>query len=440
MKLSLIIVLLFTSIMEVFPQNINRCGTAEYMRQQTKSNPQILLKRQELENNYLQFVNSSDQYRLSNTVITIPVVFHIIYSNPSQNISNAVIMSQLETINKDFSKTNSDTGSIPLAIKSVAANSNIQFCLAQQDPSGNATTGILRIPVASDPQDFFPTGISPLWSGNKYLNIYVYNMPSGILGIAQMPGAGEGAVSVTYYSVGGTSVPGSGPPYNLGRTLTHEIGHWLNLEHTFENGCSGTTANTCLTSGDNVCDTPPSNGNGGCPGFINTCTESSPFPPPYTSDMPDQWMNYMDYTDDACMFMFTSGQVSRMLATLTGVRSGLLTSTGCNPPSIAITIKTFVEGYYSGSGQQTPALINSGNGINPAQSDIVTIELRNPVSHAIAYTTSAVMKTNGEIPVLLPLNLNGSNLYIVIRGRNFVETWSKTPLLLSNNAYFNFSN
>ena len=79
MKLSLIIVLLFTCITEVFPQNINRCGTAEYMRQQTKSNPQILLKRQELENNYLQFVNSSDQYRLSNTVITIPVVFHIIY-------------------------------------------------------------------------------------------------------------------------------------------------------------------------------------------------------------------------------------------------------------------------------------------------------------------------------------------------------------------------
>jgi hypothetical protein len=126
--------------------------------------------------------------------------------------------------------------------------------------------------------------------------------------------------------------------FNLGRTATHEIGHYLNLFHTFQGGCAGTTAATCGTSGDRVCDTPPvASSNGGCPsGTLNSCTETP-------TNQNDQWMNYMDYTDDACMYMFSNGQKERVDACLYGARSALLSSDALIPVASGATADLWVQ-------------------------------------------------------------------------------------------------
>ncbi len=320
-------------------QTIKRCGTMEHQLELERQNPSILKSRESIERYTQQFIQQGNANRSNVVVITIPVVFHIIYSTAAQNISTARINAQIERLNIDFAKMNSDTGLIPPAFQSIAANTQIQFCLAQQDPNGVSTNGILRISTTTNPLPTFPSSVSAPWNRNNYLNIYVGNFSGGILGVAQLPGgsASSDYVNALFTTVGGPGALGTEPNYDLGRTLTHEIGHWLNLYHTFEGGCSGLTANNCANAGDRVCDTPPtSSSNFGCPGIQNTCTETTPFPPPYSNDQNDQTMNYMDYPDDACMFMFSAGQAARMTACLNGIRSSLLTSPGCSPVIISV--------------------------------------------------------------------------------------------------------
>lgn len=325
-------------------QTFQRCGTTEYQEQLEKADPSITLERERIEDFTRNFNPQNIQYKNGQMVITIPVVFHVIYANATQNISAARINAQLERLNLDYAKANSDTNLIPTAFKPVAANTTVQFCLAQRDPNGNATTGINRVSttVSSWSQNnnvkYTAQGGADVWNRNQYLNVWVCNLGGGLLGYAQFPGgaAATDGVVVLYSAVGGPGSPGTANPYHLGRTLTHEVGHWLNLYHTFQNGCAGSTNSNCATSGDNVCDTPPtSTSNFGCPGTQNSCTETAPFPSPYTSDQNDQTMNYMDYVDDACMYMFTQGQTNRILACLAGSRSSLTSSLGCQAPSLA---------------------------------------------------------------------------------------------------------
>jgi hypothetical protein len=182
-----------------------------------------------------------------------------------------------------------------------------------------------------------PHTLSPEWDHTKYLNIYVGNL-NGLLGYANFPPGtvGNDHVVALYSAVGGPNFPGTYNPYHLGRTVTHEVGHWLNLHHVFNSGCSGLNNNNCQSGGDRVCDTPPQNvSHFGCPiNNPNTCTEQSPFPAPYTGDMVDMFENYMDYTDDPCMNIYTSGQATRMNTAITSLRNGLLTSLGCVPVGI----------------------------------------------------------------------------------------------------------
>lgn len=318
-------------------QTGQRCATMEHQNSLLQAHPEIAKNREKLERFTQTFVQSNQQNRSAQTVITIPVVFHILYSNASQNISTARILEQINVLNNDYAKLNSDTGLVPAVFQSIAASTQIQFCLAQQDPTGAPTNGILRVPITGSPQTF-PSNLSAPWSRDSYLNIYVGNFGGGLLGVAQLPGgpANTDYVNALYTTVGGPNNPGTEPAYDMGRTLTHEIGHWLNLYHTFQGGCAGLNANNCATSGDNVCDTPPTSGsNFGCPVTQNTCTETTPFPPPYTSDQNDMTMNYMDYVDDVCMFMFSQGQANRMIACVNGARSSLLSSQGCVAPSSA---------------------------------------------------------------------------------------------------------
>ena len=320
--------LLCTGTMLNAQQTYHRCSSAEHLKDQLAADPTLAGRMQAIEQQAL--VYSQNNHGGSRAVVTIPVVVHVVYATSAQNISDALIQAQINQLNLDYAKLNSDASSVPAAFSTVAANTNVQFCLAQRDPSGNASTGIVRklTTVASfstnDAVKKTSTGGDDAWDATKYLNLWVCNLGGGLLGYAQFPGgpAATDGVVVLCTSVGSMTTPGSASPYNFGRTATHEVGHWLNLYHIW--GDDG----TACTGTDNVSDTPnQSSENYGCPVFPKTdaCSASSPGV---------MFMNYMDYTDDGCMNMFTAGQATRMNALFAagGARVGLVTSLGCQAP------------------------------------------------------------------------------------------------------------
>jgi hypothetical protein len=309
-------------------QNIVRCASEDYKQQQLALDPSLQRAIDAEEQAVDQFVQAHPNGYQSRATITIPVVFHIVYFNTTQNISTARINAQMDVLNKDYRKLNTDANLVPAAWQSIAADCEINFCLAQRDPSGNATTGIERISTTTsswstnDHVKFASWGGADIWDRTKYLNIWVCNLSGGILGYSTFPpgSATTDGVVLSYQYVGTT---GAVYPYNKGRTATHEIGHWLNMRHIW-----GDDGNSCSGS-DNVGDTPnQADENYGCPTFPHTdaCSTTSPGV---------MWMNYMDYTDDACMYMFTTGQKTRMWATLNGSRASLQTSNGCLAVGIA---------------------------------------------------------------------------------------------------------
>ncbi len=264
---------------------------------------------------------NSPQTRNSNPVYTIPVVFHIVYKNATENLSTAQIQSQLDVLNLDFRKMNSDAGQVPSAFAGLAADVEFEFCLAQLDPNGNTTTGITRtqtsvnsFSVTSDNiKNSSQGGVNP-WPAASYLNIWVGEISGGILGYATPPGSPASrdgvVISYKYFGTNGTATF----PYNKGRTATHEVGHYFNLRHIWGDGGCGMD--------DQVSDTPLQGQQyGGCPTYPQSTCGSS-----------DMFMNYMDYVDDRCMFMFSQGQANLMQYALLNYRSGLISSatTACD--------------------------------------------------------------------------------------------------------------
>ncbi|WP_435414145.1 zinc metalloprotease [Polaribacter aestuariivivens] len=233
-------------------------------------------------------------------VINIPVYVHVVYSNANQNISNAQIASQISVLNEDFRKANNDLN-LPsgTTFANDATDVEIEFTLANTFRYSNARTswGTNNAVKSAYPP------VSP----STHLNIWVAEIGGGILGYAQFPGgnsATDGVViSPQYFGTTGFV----SAPFNKGRTATHEVGHYLNLRHIWGDG-------RCRQD-DFVADTPSSDGpNYGCPSF-----------PTVNCKTPDMTMNYMDYTNDACMYMFTDGQRNRMRAILNpgGARAAL---------------------------------------------------------------------------------------------------------------------
>ncbi len=314
-----------------------KCGSIENLNRLKQLDPDMESRMAQLEVFTNAYSVARNQEIGSNTVnapITIPVVFHIVYNSPSQNISDAQCQAQINQLNLDFAKMNTDASNVPFVWQGIAANTNIQFCLAKRDPNGAATTGIERRSTTitsffadDNVKQYNAGGMNP-WPSSSYLNIWVANLGGGLLGYAQYPGgpsASDGVV-LLYSTVGSMQLHGSMANYNLGRTATHEVGHWLNLVHIWgdDSGCAGS---------DNVGDTPNQGTESyGCPTFPHTdgCSSVSPGV---------MFMNYMDYVDDACMNMFTSGQSTRMnaLFSVGGPRASLLSSNGCQPPSTAST-------------------------------------------------------------------------------------------------------
>ena len=302
------------------------CGTMDYLEQQLLEHPEMLLNMEQVENHTRQFIQNGAMQR---EVVTIPVVVHVVYRTGAENISEAQVQSQIDVLNEDFRRTNTDQSDTPPQFSNVAADTEIQFCLASVDPEGNATNGITYTQTGKrsfrtndDMKRSRKGGIDP-WPTGDYLNIWVCNLSNGILGYAQFPG-GPAATDgvVCHFNAFGSVDDGNFSlfsSYNLGRTTTHEVGHWLNLRHIWGDGGCGVD--------DFVGDTPTAGG----PNYTgspcnypgpNSCSDGG-------EDLPDMFQNYMDYSNDACMNLYTTGQKGRMHALFTGSRASLLNSNGC---------------------------------------------------------------------------------------------------------------
>ena len=291
------------------------CGSMEYLDHQRDNDPKMQTKMDRIEEQTQRYIESAD--RAVNGVITIPVVVHVVYNNSTENISDAQIQTQIDVLNEDFRRTNSDADNT----WSQAADTEIEFCLATTDPNGNSTNGITRtstsvtsFSTSSDNVKFNSTGGKDAWPAGDYMNLWVCDISSGILGYAQFPGGAASTDGIVcdyqYFGTIGTATA----PFNLGRTTTHEVGHWLNLRHIWGDGpCS---------ADDFVSDTPSSdNPNYGCALGHVSCSST------------DMVQNYMDYSDDACMNLYTQGQKTRMRALFDtgGFRESLLSSSACGP-------------------------------------------------------------------------------------------------------------
>lgn len=309
------------------------CAADEKNKELLLSNPEFAANQKKIEAYTQEFIRKNanlEKTMVGTPQYIIPVVVHVVYRTTDQNISNAQIQSQIDVLNKDYQKLNTDVTKVPAVWSPIVADAKIQFCLATIDPNGNPTTGIIRKQTTrssfstNDAVKKNAQGGSSPWPTNAYLNIWVCNLGSGLLGYAQFPGgpAATDGVVCDFQAFG--TVGTAQAPFNLGRTATHEVGHYLNLRHIWGDdgtGCSGS---------DQVGDTPNQGGpNYGCPAFPKVSCSNGP--------NGDMWMNYMDYTDDRCMYMFTTGQDARIDAVLGvgGAHYSVTQSGRCGSPAPA---------------------------------------------------------------------------------------------------------
>jgi hypothetical protein len=263
--------------------------------------------------------------RIEGNVIYVPVVFHIVLTNPAV-ITYAQILAQLDVLNKDFAGMNRDSVNLPAAFKPLFGKSQVQFKLAQRTPDNEPANGIVRVTAARPVYSSFDISLKystlggdDAWDPDRFLYVWITNLSGGfVLGYSTLPGASvraEEGIVIHYTTLPADSLT----TYNRGRTLTHEAGHFFYLYHIWgdEDGCTGT---------DFVDDTPNQTTlTRGCPGGVIVTDGCSPVAPGIL------YQDYMDYTDDACMGLFTWGQVLRMETALSDYHAGYYTSNGADP-------------------------------------------------------------------------------------------------------------
>ncbi|MCP4443255.1 MAG: T9SS type A sorting domain-containing protein [Aureispira sp.] len=283
-------------------------------------------------------------------VYTVPVVVHVVHEvgtaiGVAENISDAQVLQGIADMNEAFrnlSFYNPATG----------ADTEIEFCLAAQDPLGNFTTGINRIAntahsnhnMDTEETDLKST-IAPQWDATKYCNIWLVKEICDNGGSCGTAGYAYTAAAHGFGVDGIVNEAGFfGSSQNNSKVHIHEMGHYLNLSHTFD-GCVN---NDCTTDGDQVCDTPPDNSTSAvsCAGTANSCNTdendvsgNNPFRPIAMGGLGEQndmFQNYLDYGFQSCQDRFTPDQATRMRTALTGARASLLTSSACINPSVPV--------------------------------------------------------------------------------------------------------
>jgi hypothetical protein len=330
-----------------------RCGHIEYLNYLYSKNPGLKKEHEAMNAKIREKLKAKKNHSAKTSVVeevyVIPTVVHVIHNNASgaiggHNISDAQVLSQITILNQDYRRLNPDAVNTPAIFQPVAADISIEFRLASLDPYGNPTTGINRV---YNSQSSFAIGDEAklksliFWPNDQYLNIWVCDISGGYLGYAQFPNFSTlpgidpimgydptDGVVIDYATFG--NIGTSTYPYNGGRTTTHEIGHWLGLIHIWGDDYCGD---------DYVADTPTQEqltSGSSCSPTYSTCTG------PSTEDMIE---NYMDYSADACMNIFTQGQKDRMRTVMevSPRRKSLLNSAGICIPGAKVTIPHKVD-------------------------------------------------------------------------------------------------
>ena len=314
------------------------CGQQQIMQDFYRRYPQykqINEQAEQLLKTQQQLISSGQlKTQRTNGVVTLPVVVHIIHNNGAENITDAQVFQGIQHLNEAFA----NSGYYDPAD---GVNTQIQFCMAQRDPSNNPTNGITRDVSAytvmggsnyySDDQNVKNIN---RWNPNCYINIWlVKSIPTSVVGYAYLPSAHgspvDGIIEEAAYF---------GSSYANDVVIIHETGHYLGLYHTFEGNC---TNNDCTSDGDKVCDTPPDQSTAGisCSSSANSCTTD--VLSGFSTDQNDLTQDYMDYGNFNCMKVFTAGQSTRMNWFIQNTRKSLLACKSCMNPCPAPVTANF---------------------------------------------------------------------------------------------------
>lgn len=357
------------------------CISFDYEQQKLKDDPTLKNKITGIEN----FIQRKSASKIAGkphegSVVTIPVVVHILYNKSQENVSDEKVFSQIKVLNESFRRLSADTVNTPEWFKGIAADCGIEFKLAISDPERRSTTGIVRkyTPVTKwgiDDQmkSSARTGDDP-WDTQNYLNIWVCNL-SNVAGYSSFPGGPEAkdGIVIGYNVFGKNSKMG----YEQGKTAVHEIGHWMGLRHIWGDGYCG----------DDWVDDTPKQGSftPGCPSGIRPSCSNGP--------SGDMYMNYMDLTLDACINLFTEGQKERMRTLFEGggARYAMLSSYGLSQPTNNEPRPT----------EEPPGLSGHRMYPNPATNEIIL-----DLSYDIRWMGKQIRITNvqGQAVMQVPVN------------------------------------
>lgn len=451
MKLQLLILFVLSSFtISSFAQNnptsVRRCGTMEALNKKLQD-PEF--KAKFLKNQDRILKNYDQQKNAKTTAIndTIPVVVHIIMANPS-TVTDATCQSQMDVLNADYQGKNADTTRIPAAFKPLFGKGGITFMLAKTAPDGTPTTGIERRTnnVTFDMNTYknakhYATGGMDAWNPDKYFNVWVVNFNDGTLGVSVFPGDPDPYEEHGYlcdYRCWGTGAPYLSSSYNKGRTATHEIGHFFNLFHIWGDD-GGDCTGSDFTGTASWDDTP------------NQASETYGDPDPLgigavktdncsTTAPGYMYQNYMDYSNDVALVMFTKGQWKRIEQTLTTApdRTPVLKSDTYNPPPVfpvdagAPLITNFSNNtIVCTSATITPAIKLVSYGTTPLTSAQIYVQI-NGGAPVLAQTWTGNLTQYASATVTMPA-------ITLATGTNTIRYFTKLPNGVTDNYATNDS-
>lgn len=373
---------------------VEKCGSMENLAMRMANDPDLKERMDAIEAHTQEYISQNSTAKMQGEVYTIPVVVHIVQANPTVNMTQ--IQSQLDVLNEDLRRTNADTTNLNPLFDGLGADSEIEFCLAQRDPEGLPHSGVTTTTTSSqsfgtdDAIKFDSSGGKDAWPSDQYLNMWVGNLTGGLLGYAQFPGgdpATDGVViTVQYFGTEGPGVLNS----SYGRTATHEVGHWLNLRHIWGDGdCS---------ADDFVSDTPNCDSQNWA--SFPACTNIS------QCGNTRMIENYMDYSDDGCMNLFTIGQSERMRALFNpgGFRAGLQNSIACLPVDLEnVDAELFNvinpdDGLNLCTETVNPSVVLRNYGINDLTSTNITLFVDANLTQTITWTGNLGTLESETIP------------------------------------------